>query len=124
MPKESLNHRITRQCRSADGRRTLRNLERQLANNTNGEGYFEAQETAVIDLTIKSYNRFADLELEYDKTNDGELKVKYSAEMRQLTTTIAKLLGMIDTSPPPAKAPPSKRTQQATQAANARWRTG
>ena len=117
-----MSYRINRQCRSADGRRTLRNLERQLAENTDGEGYFEAQETAVIDLLIKHYNRMADLEREYNQTDDGELKVKYSAEMRQLAMGIARLLGMVSTSPPAAPTPPSRKSQRASQAAKARWR--
>lgn len=85
------------------------------------KGILRHKNLAVLDLVIKSYNRFDDLEKLYDLTTDGELSVKFSAEMRQLTMGIARLLGMVSTNPPPATAPPSKKTQQASQAARTRW---
>ncbi len=117
-----MTDRVSVRCKSRDGRRVLRNLERQLAQSTDGEGFFTAEEKAVLDLLAQLYNRLADLQARYDGADDDAQRVKLSAEMRQLTMSIARLLRQVSTDVPPLAEPPSPRSVKASKAAQARWK--
>jgi hypothetical protein len=52
-------------------------------------------------------------------SDDDKVRVKMSAELRLLETSLARLLKSVSTDLP---AEPSLRSQKAARAANARWR--
>ena len=114
--------RVSVRCQSRDGRRVLRNLERQLAQSTDGEGVFTASERAILDLLADLYTRLADLQERYDTADDDAQRLRLSAEMRQLAMSISRLLKEVSTDAPPPLEPPSPRTVKARRAVQARWK--
>jgi hypothetical protein len=111
-------------ARSAEARKMLAGLDAELAAASERIGQtlvWTAQEQAVLDLISSTIDRKVWLRRVWSRTDDVKLRVKVSAELRLLETSLARLLKQVT---PELPAPTSMRTVRARRAANARWQRG
>ena len=108
-------------ARSAEARRVLRELHRELesaSKRARKQLEFSAAERAVLALISENLDRISDLRAAYAETDEVKVRIKLSTEMRLLETNVARLLRQVKTDLP---APDSNVTLQARRASNARW---
>lgn len=79
---------------------------------------WSAAERAVLDLIAETYDRRADLQRRYDAASDDRAAVRFSAELRLLEQSAARLLKQVRTEPPTPRPP---RSVKAARAAHTRW---
>ena len=84
---------------------------------------WSASETAILGLISATIDRKSGLSREYGRCESLSLKVKLSAELRQLETQLARLLKQVkpDADVPAAAPRMSPTSRKAQTAANARW---
>lgn len=107
--------------RSSEARKTLRELDKELADSAARSGQklvWTAADRAILGLLADQIDRKQALFVEYQHVEDAKDRVKLSGEMRLLEQSIARLLRQIKTEMPP---PQSLRSIQAQRAARARW---
>lgn len=108
--------------RSAEARKALAALDAELAVASERRGQrmvWTAAETAVLDLISSTIDRKVWLRRAWSHTDDVKLRVKLSAELRLLETSLARLLKQVT---PDVRAAPSLKTVKARKAAEVRWR--
>jgi hypothetical protein len=110
---------------SAEAVALLSSLDSELAENSAALGLLEdaplvwsAAEEAVRESIARTVDRNVDLWHRYLASDDDKTRVKLSAELRLLETSLARLLKSVKTDLPVA---PSIRSAKAAKAANARW---
>lgn len=106
---------------SAEARKVLRDLDKQLAASSEQSGRtlaWNAQERAILSQISSILDRKADFLELYQATEDVKAKLKISAEIRLLEQAAARLIRGITTEIP---QPPSLQTIKARRAARARW---
>jgi len=107
--------------RSAESRKVLAALDAELAAASDRRGQrmvWTAAETAVLALISSTIDRKVWLRRAWSRTDDVKLRLKLSAELRLVETSLARLLKHVT---PDVPAPPSLQTVKARKAANARW---
>lgn len=111
-------------ARSAEARRILRELDKELAEAGKQRGQtleWSAAERAVLDLILDDFDRISDLKAAYTsaaEAGETKLQIKVSTELRLLEQSAARLLKQIKTDLPAAE---DKSTVRARTAANVRW---
>lgn len=114
-------HRLLGMAKSSEARRTLRDLDKQLAASSERTGRtlaWNAQERAILAQISSILDRKAEFLDLYEATGDVKAKLKLSAEIRLLEQAAARLIRGIETDIP---EPASLRTIKARGAARARW---
>jgi hypothetical protein len=109
-------------ARSAETRKTLRELDRQLGQASVRHGvrlHWSAQERVVLAQISSILDRKSELFGLYSEAPDTKTKLKLSAELRLLEQAAARLVREIKSDLPSALA--SLRTTKAQRAANTRW---
>lgn len=109
---------------SAEAVELLRSLDEELAENSAEHGLLEpldwsAAERAVRELIARNVDRQTDLWLRWQASDDDKTRVKLSAEIRLLETSLARLLRQVDTDLP---LPRSRASEKAAKAARVKWR--
>lgn len=82
---------------------------------------WSAAEAAILELIAETFDRRADIQRRYEAADDDRAAVRFSAELRLLEQSAARLLKQVRTEPP---APRSLRSVKAARAAHARWDRG
>lgn len=109
-------------ARSVAARKLLADLHSELAAASQRRGQklvWTAAEAAILEDISFTVDRMARLRRDWNRTDDVNLRVKLSAELRLLETSKARLLKQVT---PDVPAQPSMRTIKARNAANARWK--
>lgn len=109
-------------ARYADTRRLLASLDDELAAAARRRGgtlTWTAQERAVLALIGSTSDRRTELGRAYRDAEDIKVKVKLSAELRLLESSLARLLKQVTPDVPAAAE--SATTRKARAAARARW---
>jgi hypothetical protein len=105
----------------AEARRVRRELDAQLTSTAAATGrnlVWTAQDRELLALIASTIDRKCDLHKDYAAAIEAKTRVKISAELRLLETSVARLLKMVSTDVP---APMSLRSMKAQRAARARW---
>lgn len=110
-------------ARSSEASKMLAALNSELAAASRRRGVkleWSPAEEAILGLISATIDRKVGLSREYGKCDSPSLKVKLSAELRQLETQLARLLKQVSPDVPaaPRLSPTSRKAQTA---ANARW---
>lgn len=103
-----------------EARKLLRALDAELAATARRMSrpvVWTEKDRAVLELIAGTVDRKSDLSALYADAEDAKTRVKLSAELRLLESSLARLLKQIDTEPPVS----SRRSQLAQKAARARW---
>ena len=109
---------------SAEALALLAELDAELGENSAERGLIDplewsAAERALRERIARTVDREVDLWTRYGTSEDDKTRVKISAELRLLETSLARLLRDVKTDLP---VQPSIRSEKARRAANARWR--
>jgi hypothetical protein len=108
-------------AKSAEARRLLRELEKDLAASSLRQGQnvvWSPQEQAILAQISSILDRKADFLEAYEASDEVKLRLKLSAEIRLLEQAAARLVKEIKTD---VTAPQSYTSAKASQAAKARW---
>jgi hypothetical protein len=111
-------------ARSAESRKLLRQLNRELAataERTSRELVWSAQELAVLELICDQIDRKVELYGLYRDAEDAAAKTKLSAEVRLLENSISRLLKGVSTDVPTVPRYESQASRRAQHAALQRW---
>jgi len=112
-------------ARSPESRKLVRELRKELAEAGESAGeslVFGAAEEVLIGQISDILDRKHDLNRAYADTDDTELRIRLSTEIRLLEGSAERLLRRISTEPPaPAAKLDSKVSRQARRAAERRW---
>jgi hypothetical protein len=110
--------------RSPEGRKIVRELCKELreaGQSIGQELVFSAAEEALIQQISDCFDRKHDLNQAYDSTDDVELKLRLSTEIRLLEGAAERLLRRVNTEPPAPVKAQSKVSRQAQRSAQKRW---
>ncbi|WP_139361775.1 hypothetical protein [Mycobacterium sp. 96-892] len=108
-------------ARSAEARRIMRELERELesaSQRANKKLSFTATERATLDLICANLDRISDLNEAYLEATEVKVRIKLSTEMRLLEASAARMLKGFKTDLPGAE---TQKTRSARRAADIRW---
>ncbi|WP_133692053.1 hypothetical protein [Mycobacterium sp. BK086] len=113
--------RATQAGHCAEALAVLSGLDQELASNASRLGKplrWSTAEVAVRELIAEAIDRKVDLRRRYETSSDDKTALKFSAELRLVDASIARLLKQVKTDMPPVQ---SRKSAKAAAAASVRW---